>query len=153
MTLLAACVLMLGILGGCGGTKNNTGGEAQGNEGSKTVKLTMWGAVPPENGPQEVVDTWNAEHPETQVEYVRFVNDDDGNLKLDTALSTGQNVDLFVNYTLTNLDKRIKGGTALDLGEFTDYNIDEKMGADAATWKMNDKYYGMPTKRMLCSLP
>lgn len=147
LTLLAACVLMLGILGGCGGTNNNTGGEAQGNEGSKTVKLTMWGAVPPENGPQEVVDTWNAEHPEIQVEYVRFVNDDDGNLKLDTALSTGQNVDLFVNYTLTNLDKRIKGGTALDLGEFSDYNIDEKMGADAATWKIDDKYYGMPTKK------
>lgn len=146
-TLLAACVLMLGVLGGCGGNNNNTGDKAEGGKGTKTVKLTMWGAVPPENGPQEVVDNWNAEHPETQVEYVRFVNDDDGNLKLDTALSTGQNVDLFVNYSVTNLDKRIKGGTALDLSEFSDYNIDEKMGPDAATWKIDEKYYGMPTKK------
>ncbi|ASA20586.1 ABC transporter substrate-binding protein [Paenibacillus donghaensis] len=144
---IMASVLLLGMLGGCGGN-NQAGNESgSGNAGGDKVKLTMWGAVPPENGPQEVVDNWNKEHPDVQVEYVRFVNDDDGNLKLDTALSTGQNVDLFVNYTLTNLDKRVKGGTALDLGEFSDYNIDEKMGTDAASWKIDDKYYGMPTKK------
>ncbi|MBW4084977.1 extracellular solute-binding protein [Paenibacillus sp. S150] len=147
LAVLAACVLIIGVLGGCGGSRNNAGSEGREGPGSAAVKLTMWGAVPPENGPQEVADAWNAEHPDIQVEYVRFVNDDDGNLKLDTALSTGQNVDLFVNYTLTNLDKRIKGGTALDLGEFSDYNIDEKMGTDAASWKVDGKYYGMPTKK------
>ncbi len=144
LTVLTVCVLMLGVLGGCGGNNKADGGEGS---GSGPVKLTMWGAVPPENGPQEVMDTWNAEHPDIQVEYVRFVNDDDGNLKLDTALSTGQNVDLYVNYTLTNLDKRVKGNIALDLSGYTDYNIDEKMGADAASWKVDDKYYGMPTKK------
>jgi len=157
LVLLTVCVLMLGILGGCGsgnngnakngansGTNSGTGGA---DSAAEPVKLTMWGAVPPENGPQEVVDTWNAAHPEIQVEYVRFVNDDDGNLKLDTALSTGQNVDLYVNYTVTNLEKRVKGGIALDLSTFTDYNIDEKMGTDASQWKIDDKYYGLPTKK------
>ncbi|MRN52870.1 ABC transporter substrate-binding protein [Paenibacillus monticola] len=144
LTVLTVCVLMLGVLSGCGGNNKANGGEGS---NSGPVKLTMWGAVPPENGPQEVVDTWNTAHPDIQVEYVRFVNDDDGNLKLDTALSTGQNVDLYVNYTLTNLDKRVKGNIALDLSGYTDYNIDEKMGADAASWKVDDKYYGMPTKK------
>ncbi|KAA8746304.1 MULTISPECIES: ABC transporter substrate-binding protein [Paenibacillus] len=147
LTGLIVGALMLGLLAGCVGKNETNGGDNGGGAAGGKVKLTMWGAVPPENGPQEVVDTWNAEHPDIQVEYVRFVNDDDGNLKLDTALSTGQNVDLYVNYTLTNLDKRIKGGTALDLGEFTDYNIDEKMGEDAASWKVDGKYYGMPTKK------
>ncbi|WP_405156438.1 ABC transporter substrate-binding protein [Paenibacillus sp. FSL K6-0108] len=147
LTGLIVGVLMLGLLAGCVGKNETNGADNGGGSAAGKVKLTMWGAVPPENGPQEVVDTWNAEHPDIQVEYVRFVNDDDGNLKLDTALSTGQNVDLYVNYTLTNLDKRIKGGTALDLGEFTDYNIDEKMGEDAASWKVDGKYYGMPTKK------
>ncbi|WP_438347398.1 ABC transporter substrate-binding protein [Paenibacillus sp. FA6] len=146
LIVLTVCVLMLGVLSACGGGGNKGNGKDAVNS-SEQVKLTMWGAVPPENGPQEVVDTWNAEHPDIQVEYVRFVNDDDGNLKLDTALSTGQNVDLYVNYTITNLEKRVKGGIALDLSQFNDYNIDEKMGTDAAQWKLDDKYYGLPTKK------
>ena len=109
LTGLIVGALMLGLLAGCVGKNETNGGESGGGSAEGKVKLTMWVRCP-ENGPQEVVDTWNADHPDIQVEYVRFVNDDDGNLKLDTALSTGQNVDLYVNYTLTNLDKRIKGG-------------------------------------------
>lgn len=150
-----AGALAIGLLSGCGGSGNNgSGTDAAGSESggagggsADAVKLTMWGGVPPENGPQEVVDNWNAEHPDIQVEYVRYVNDDDGNLKLDTALSTGQSIDLYVNYTLTNVDKRIKSGTALDLGEFGDYDIDAIMGPDAAAWQIDGKYYGLPTKK------
>ena len=142
-------VVILSLLAGCssgGSNKPNNENTGSGNT-TQPIKLTMWGGVPPESGPQAVVDAWNAEHPDVQVEYVRFVNDDDGNLKLDTALLTGQNVDLYVNYTLTNVEKRIDAGVALDLSGFSDYNIDEKMGPDAAMWKVNDKYYGMPTKK------
>ncbi|HEY0826812.1 MAG TPA: extracellular solute-binding protein, partial [Bacilli bacterium] len=83
---------------------------------------------------------------DVQVEYVRFVNDDDGNLKLDTALATGQNADLFVNYAISRVEKRLQAGVALDLSQFTDYNIEEKMGPDAKDWKIEDKYYALPTK-------
>ncbi|UJF32060.1 ABC transporter substrate-binding protein [Paenibacillus hexagrammi] len=93
------------------------------------------------------MDSWNKDHPDIQVEYVRFVNDDDGNLKLDTALMTGQDIDLFVNYTLSQVNKRIQAGAALDLSEFKDYNIDEKMGPDAKPWQVGGKYYGIPTKK------
>ncbi|CAM4509361.1 ABC transporter substrate-binding protein [Paenibacillus macerans] len=152
---LLLSALLIGLLAGCGG---NSGGEAQGSQGAatdnakasssgETVKLTMWGGVPPEAGPQAVADAWNAEHPDIQVEYVRFVNDDDGNLKLDTALATGQAVDLFVNYSVTQAAKRVESGAALDLSSFTDYDIDGKMGPDAATWKIDGKYYGIPTKK------
>ena len=105
------------------------------------------GGVPPEAGPQEVIDAWNAEHPDIQVEYVRYVNDDDGNLKLDTAMITGQDVDLYVNYTLSQTSKRVESNLALDLSQFDDYNIDEKMGPNAEGWKINGKYYGMPTTK------
>lgn len=152
---LLLCSLLISLLAGCGG---NNGKEAQGNQGSatngtkapsssKAIKLTMWGGVPPEAGPQAVVDAWNAEHPDVQVEYVRFVNDDDGNLKLDTALATGQSVDLFVNYSVTQTIKRVESGAALDLSSFSDYDIDEKIGPNAATWKIDGKYYGIPTKK------
>lgn len=151
--MLLIGVLLMGLLAGCGGKTASSANEGQGTDNSKApssgdpVKLTMWGGVPPEAGPQEVIDAWNAEHPDIQVEYVRYVNDDDGNLKLDTAMITGQDVDLFVNYTLSQTSKRVESNLALDLSQFDDYNIDEKMGPDAEGWKINGKYYGMPTTK------
>ncbi|HEY8529020.1 MAG TPA: extracellular solute-binding protein, partial [Paenibacillaceae bacterium] len=162
--LAVLCLLLLiGVIAACsGGSGQGAGGggasgpaaaggqspsPGAGGGQQQPVKLVMWGGVPPESGPQAVVDNWNAQNPHIQVEYVRFVNDDDGNLKLDTALLTGQNVDIYVNYTLSQLQKRIEAGVALDLSPFTDYNIDEKMGPDAAQWKVDGKYYGVPTKK------
>ncbi|MEF2245943.1 MULTISPECIES: ABC transporter substrate-binding protein [unclassified Paenibacillus] len=157
LTVLLVCMLAIGLLAGCsskgneggGGAASNNPGNNGGSGGSKDapIKLTMWGGVPPESGPQAAVDNWNAENPDIQVEYIRFVNDDEGNLKLDTALLTGQNVDLFVGYDLTRLTKRVESGAVLDLSEFTDYPIVEKIGPDSESWKIDGKFYGIPTKK------
>lgn len=105
----------------------------------------MWGGVPAESGPQKVVDNWNAKNPDIQVEYVRFVNDDAGNLKLDTALLATQDIDLFMNYTTQNLQKRVKGGLVTDLSTFKDLDIEAKVGDLAKPWKIDGKYYTLPT--------
>ncbi|GIO53922.1 ABC transporter substrate-binding protein [Paenibacillus cineris] len=146
--------LIAGVVSGCsgGGSKGDAEGAAGSTKAASSasggaVKLKMWGGVPPEAGPQEVVDAWNKDHPDIQVEYVRFVNDDEGNLKLDTAIMTGQDVDLFVNYSASQASKRVASGAAADLSAFTDYNIDEKMGPEAAGWKIDGKYYGVPTTK------
>ncbi|KOY17984.1 ABC transporter substrate-binding protein [Paenibacillus xylanivorans] len=141
--------LAASMLSACGSANSNEGANAgSANENSgETINLTFWGAVPAEAGPQEVIDSWNKENPDIQVEYFRYVNDDPGNLKLDTALMTGQDADLFINYTINRLQKRVDAGVASDLSSRTDYNIDEKMGVDAAQWKIGDKYYGIPTKK------
>ncbi|MGO4181283.1 ABC transporter substrate-binding protein [Paenibacillus sp. MCAF9] len=143
-------ILVVVLIAGCGGNnKNNVSGTPtnSGATTTKKIKLTLWGGVPPEAGPQAVVDAWNAENPNVQVEYVRFVNDDAGNLKLDTALLAGQDADIYINYTLSRLQKRIDAGVAVDMSAKTDYNIDEQMGPEAKQWMINDKYYGMPTKK------
>ncbi|MGO4692654.1 ABC transporter substrate-binding protein [Paenibacillus sp. 2TAB26] len=143
-------ILVMVLIAGCGGNnKNNVSGTPtnSGATTTKKIKLTLWGGVPPEAGPQAVVDAWNAENPNVQVEYVRFVNDDAGNLKLDTALLAGQDADIYINYTLSRLQKRIDAGVAVDMSAKTDYNIDEQMGPEAKQWMINDKYYGMPTKK------
>lgn len=143
-------ILVVVLIAGCGGNnKNNVSGTPTNNGATTTkkIKLTLWGGVPPEAGPQAVVDAWNAENPNVQVEYVRFVNDDAGNLKLDTALLAGQDADIYINYTLSRLQKRIDAGVAVDMSAKTDYNIDEQMGPEAKQWMINDKYYGMPTKK------
>lgn len=152
LTTAVALTLTTSLLAACG-SGNNGGNTAPGdgtaatNKPGETVKLKLWGAVPAEAGPQAVIDNWNNENPDIQVEYIRYVNDDPGNLKLDTALMTGQDADLYINYTLTRLQKRVDAGVALDLSEKTDYDVDAQMGADAALWKINDKYYGIPTKK------
>lgn len=136
--------------GNSGASNDNdpaAGGSNSGGKANEKIKLTMWGGVPAEAGPQAVVDAWNDENPDIQVEYVRFVNDDDGNLKLDTALMTGQNVDLYVGYDLTRLKKRVDAGVALDLSGFTDYDIVGKIGPDAESWTIDGKFYGIPTKK------
>ncbi len=74
----------------------------------KVVKLNFWGAIPPETGPQELVDNWNKAFPEIQVTYTRFVNNDSGNTQLEAALMAG-NVDVFINYSWAALQKRIEG--------------------------------------------
>lgn len=155
LTGMVTLALAAGMMAGCasGGNSGNGGATNSGSAGASqtasgdVVKLKMWGGVPPESGPQEVVDAWNKDHPDIQVEYVRFVNDDEGNLKLDTAMMTGQDVDLFVNYSLSQAAKRQQSGFTLDLSQFSDYNIGEKMGADAEAWKIDGKFYGIPTTK------
>lgn len=142
-------VLLAGtMLAGCGSSgSNDVQGSTNGQSTKEKIKLTLWGAVPAEAGPQTVIDNWNKENPDIQVEYIRYVNDDAGNLKLDTALMTNQNADLYMNYDLPHLQKRVDAGVALELSAKTDYDIDSQIGQDAALWKINDKYYGMPTKK------
>ncbi|MEF2245774.1 ABC transporter substrate-binding protein [Paenibacillus sp. IITD108] len=160
---LAWIVAVSLMLAGCGGNSNsnNGNGGAEGTPSSKPsssvepsptasadpIKLTLWGGVPPESGPQEVVDNWNKENPDIKLEYVRFVNDEAGNLKLDTALMSSQPVDMYVTYDYSLYEKRIKAGNALDLSAFTDYSVDDKMGEGAAFWTVDDKYYGVPTTK------
>ena len=144
--LWTALVVTLASAAGCAGTAGTTDSTQGKQAEKKKITLTMWGGVPPESGPQAVVDAWNSQNPDIQVKYERFVNDDAGNMKLDTALATGQNVDIYVNYTITQLQRRIDAGAALDLSVFTDYNIDEKIPG-AAEWKVNGKYYALPTNK------
>lgn len=57
--------LALAGCGGSGGGKQAEGATSPGatKTSSEPIKLTLWGAVPSENGPQEVVDNWNKQNP------------------------------------------------------------------------------------------
>ena len=59
------------------------------------ITLRVWGGVPEENGPAELIANFEAANPDIRVEYTRFVNDDSGNLRLDTALIAGRQVDVY----------------------------------------------------------
>lgn len=158
--LVSICIVLVFTMAACG---NSNTSETNATSGSATptpteepvkepVKLTFWGGIPAETGPQAVVDDWNAKNPDIQVEYVRYVNDDAGNLKLDTALQTGENIDLYVSYNSAQLANRIKGGFAADLTDIlkaNNYDVVAKMGESAKDTMVDGKYYALPTTKDL----
>lgn len=115
----------------------------------ETVTLKLWGAVPPEYGPQNVVDNFNKEYKDKgiQVEYDRFVNDDQGNLKLDTGLLSGGDLDLYMSYGMDTLQKRASGKMALDLTSFIKkdkFDMVKNFGTVIKNYNIDGKTYAIP---------
>lgn len=87
----------------------------------ETITLKLWGGVQPEYGYQELCDNFNKEYADKgiQVEYTRYVNDDNGNLQLETYLMGGDQIDIYMGYGgKTRLINRQEAGMAYDM---TDY--------------------------------
>jgi multiple sugar transport system substrate-binding protein len=138
--------MILAVLIGLIGCSSEGASNESGDNGGDVVHLKFWGAVPAESGPQQAVDNWNAEHPDIQVEYVRYVNDEAGNTKLETSLLAGGEVDIFVNYRIDKLDKRIQAGMAEPLDGFIkqdNFNIQENFGENSIV-NFKDKTFYIP---------
>ena len=121
-------------------------------EQDDVITLRLWMGIPPENGPQLVVDAFNEEFKDKgiQVEYERYVNDDSGNIKLETNLLAGNAIDVYASYGgLVRVAKRVESGMAMDLTEFLERDgIDpvELFGETAVELtKINGKLYSLPT--------
>lgn len=115
------------------------------------VVLKIWGGVPAEYGPQQTMDAFNAEYKDKgiQAEYVRFVNDDTGNMKLETTLLAGGEIDLFMTYTQANLAKRGEAGMALEISSMLNdagFDIAAELGEAATKYVYDGNAYGLPTK-------
>ena len=150
-------------LSGCGGSAGTTESQAAGDgqttaadsggqtSSGETVTLRLWGGVPAEAGPQASCDLFNELYKDKgiQVEYERFVNDDTGNLKLETNLLSGTGVDLYMTYTMDSLTKRAEGNMALDLTDLIErdsFNLTDYAGELAESYYVGGKPYGIPTK-------
>ena len=125
--------------------------EAGGNSEKETVTLRMWGGVPAEAGPQAACDNFNELYKDKgiQVEYERFVNDDTGNLKLETNLLSGTGVDLYMTYATDVLAKRAGGNMALDLTDLMardGFDLKQYFGNMAEAYFVDGKPYSIPTK-------
>ncbi len=151
IALGVAGVLSTGMLAGCAESKDKTSGS--GNvEGSQkeVVTLKMWGGLPPENGPQAACDNFNELYKDKgiQVEYERFVNDQTGNLKLETTLLSGDSIDVFVTYDPNLLAKRADSKMALDLTDLIkkdNFDLDETYGTLGKAYDVNGGTYALPT--------
>lgn len=151
MAVMLSTMMFAALAGGCSSAKgNNTEQEKDGGNKGEPVVLKVWGGVPPESGYQQMCENFNEAFKDKniQVEYERYVNDDTGNLKLDTALMAGSDVDLFFNYGLTPLQKRYEGSMTQDLTEFIEkdnYDMVKNFGEFVETTYIDGKVYAMPT--------
>ncbi|MUG71986.1 ABC transporter substrate-binding protein [Paenibacillus validus] len=139
------------IVSGCG-SNTDTQANSGANGEKKAVKLRMWGAVPEENGPKAVIDKWNQSHPDIQMEYVRYVNDDSGNTKLDTALMTQSDApDIFVSYGEANLNRRLNASMTAPLDELIkkeNFNVEEIIGMENIQ-KFKDQIHYLPANKII----
>lgn len=149
-SMLALGLAGLMAFGGCGSGEAGGNGTADKND-DEVVTIRLWGAVPEEAGPQASCELFNEQYKDKgiQVEYERFVNDDTGNLKLETNLLSGTGIDLYMSYGLDTLTKRVEGGMALDLTELMEkesFDLAEYVGDLSETYKIDGKHYSLPTK-------
>ena len=127
-----------------------SGSSQSGPSGSGVFTVQVWGGVPAENGPQAAVDAFNAEFRNRgiQAEYTRFVNDTNGNLQLETNLLSGDSVDVYMNYGLATLTKRVESNMAIDQGPLIARDNFDILGfgqENLDQWYINGKLYGFPT--------
>jgi len=111
------------------------------------VTLEVWGGVPPENGPQALVDAFMEANPAVTVNYTRYVNDDTGNTQLDTALQGGTPIDLFFTYSIPRLGQRTLAGAAADLTPYIEADADIQNWVDTTEGIFNQEgvFYSLPT--------
>lgn len=142
------------VISACGSNGSAPAPEssAPAGTGEQSVKLKFWGAVAEENGPKDVADAWNQANPDIQVEYVRYVNDESGNTKLDTALiSQSDAPDIFISYGETYLMRRVNAGMAYALDELIakeGFQTDEVIGLDNII-TFDGKIYYLPAMKLI----
>lgn len=142
--LKAAGAAGIAALAACG---NDSGGSGSATSGT----LNVWGGVPAENGPNDLIAAFQKQYPDIKVTYNRYVNDDQGRLKLDTSLQGGVPIDVFFSYDYPTLSKRVQAGLTVDLtSRVKDDSALAQFGPDAdpaANMVYDGKIYSVPAQK------
>jgi multiple sugar transport system substrate-binding protein len=114
---------------------------------SGNVTLEFWFGEPPETGPVDLANAFMQRYPNIKVNPTRYVNDDTGNTKLDTALQGGTPIDVYMSYGVPRTSKRIQAGAAEDLTPYISADPAVKAWVDATTgiFKYEGRYFSLPT--------
>lgn len=127
-------------------------GEA---DGKTPVHIKVWAGIQPEYGYSTIIENFNEAYKDKgiEAEYVRYMNNTDGNTRIDLLLQGGgeDNIDVLIGYGgSTRLDRRVKSGLLQDYSAYLSeagFNIEESLGTTAATEFVYEggAVYGLPT--------
>ncbi|MDR6550538.1 extracellular solute-binding protein [Paenibacillus qinlingensis] len=119
----------------------------------KAAKISWWGAWNEDQGPGDMIKEFNKKFPNIKVEYVKFANTDEGNVKVDTSLIAGQEMDVFFNYGVPRVEARAKKKLLQDLTEFISkdkFDVEAELGKEI--YKQDGKYFGLPVSSLTDSV-
>ncbi|MBS5063203.1 MAG: extracellular solute-binding protein [Hungatella hathewayi] len=108
-------------------------------------KIVFWGAWAEDAGPADWIAEFNKEFPGIEVEYVKFTNTDEGNVKMDTSLLAGIDVDVFMNFGTKRLHPRAEKGLVSNLDDLLtrdNFDVTKEYGENAHN--IGGSYYGLP---------
>lgn len=135
-----------------GNTSEEVKGEWYGNADGTPITLKIWGGIQPEYGYTEAIANFNKEFASKgiQAEYVRYVNDTDGNLQVDTYLMGGDQIDVLVGYGAANLLNRAENGLIMNMTDAlkaADFDAVKELGSASMSqyWVDGDQIYGLPS--------
>ncbi|MGN6759671.1 MAG: extracellular solute-binding protein [Thermomicrobiales bacterium] len=113
------------------------------------MTIEFWFGEPPENGPQALADAFMKQYPGIKVNTTRYVNDDTGNTKLDTALQGGTPIDVYMSYGIPRLGQRIRAGVAEELTSYIAGDPAVKAWTETTDglFKYQGKFFSLPTVR------
>lgn len=138
-------VLVAPILMAAGGSEVEDSGQQ---------RVVFWTGIPGEAGPDALAEAFNERMREQGRNVVavheRFVNNDDGNTRLDTALLSGEQIDVYVNYDRDRMYERIDNGLAMELTPFLEadgFDLEEEFGTLAEFSYHEGTPYMLPASR------
>ena len=93
------------------------GSRATTGRSNASDPLHVWIAEPAVSGEQALIDAFERSQPSREVVLTRYVDTNDGNLKVDTALKDGSDIDASFTYSVKSLAQRSSSGIMADLPE------------------------------------
>lgn len=160
-----ALAMILSVAAGCAGPAGSPGSESPSGSSAvssapessqapaEPITLRLWGGVQPEYGYDAMTKKFNEEFKDKgiQMEYVRYVNDSNGNLQLDTYLMSGGEVDVFMGYGgKGRLVPRKEAGLVMDMTDALakrGFDPVKELGeVNVSGFLLDDRAYGLPTK-------
>lgn len=111
---------------------------------SLTGKITFCSAYNASQGMQALVDEFHQYYPNVEVEITTIGNNANGNLKIDTMLMAGDEIDVVLSYTSTLLYERSRAGLFYDITDLIDAEGIDMVDEWGARIEVDDKVYAIP---------
>lgn len=153
----ASLILTLGIVSSLAACSSGSSGGAQGESDGK-IKLTLWDQSVGNTDPSakllpEIVEKWNSEHPDIQVERTGTTGEQ-YKTKVKTSIAAGEAPDLFYGMGGGSfMQPYIKSGNVLEISSYLTDDIKERMGPGMAeAINMDGKIYTLPVYTHIANL-
>ncbi|AZQ33065.1 extracellular solute-binding protein [Streptomyces cyaneochromogenes] len=136
LALATAAVMAFGV-GACSSDKNDSAGES-GQSGP--VNMEFWGWA----GYEEIVDQWNAAHPDIKVTFKKIPSGPKGGYaQITNALTAGEGPCL-AQIEYQSIPSMLVKNTVMDITQYASADMDKYVPSAVSSSSVGDKVYGVP---------